>query len=61
MRPGIIEIINLIETKDSAIIDLINDLSNQDRRMIRAVAELLEVKELPRNLYYNYQTQTWID
>lgn len=40
---------------------LIDALSNADRLRVRNGAILAGVKLLPRNLYFNYQTQTWID
>lgn len=38
----------------------VNDLTNQERVAVRKILEDLKVPA-PRNLYYNYQTQQWIN
>ncbi len=39
----------------------INDLTDDQRISMRNAAMEAGVQSLPRNLYYNYQTQRWIE
>ena len=43
------------------VASLIDELTDAERVTLRKAAELHGMKLLPRNLYYNYATQTWID
>ena len=47
--------------KSNTLIELIDTLPNSERIEIRTVCLAQGVNELPRNLYYNYKTQSWID
>lgn len=38
----------------------VNALDDESRKALRAQVEALGLPQL-RNLYFNYQTQTWID
>lgn len=38
----------------------ISELDNMTRKEIRKELELEGHEEMPRNLFYNYQTQEWI-
>jgi hypothetical protein len=40
--------------------DLIDSLSNAERIEYRSILTGFGITELPRNLYYNYNTQEWI-
>ena len=42
-------------------VEAVNMLTNEQRKELRNRMETLGVTTLPRNLYFNYQTQEWID
>jgi len=44
---------------DLEFIDMIDTLTNEERIELREFYEQFKL-ELPRNLYYNYQLQKWI-
>lgn len=49
-----------LELNPGGAVNAINKLSNKDRVILRQA--LIELKlPTPRNLYFNYETQTWID
>ena len=39
----------------------VNELTNAERIEVRQLALAMGAKALPRNLYYNYETQEWIE
>lgn len=53
-------IIKAILNKDHAIAQVIDSLTNAERISIRNAPELAG-KPIPRNLYFNYTTQVWIE
>lgn len=42
------------------VADLIERLTDSERVLVRQEARKQGVKEYPRNLYFNYETQRWI-
>lgn len=54
-------LVNLLLNKDKEIALIIEDLSDSERIELRNAAIASGVKELPRNLYFNYTTQIWIE
>ena len=40
--------------------EAINMLTSDQRRELREKLEAEKIEQLPRNLFYNYQTQEWI-
>ncbi len=55
------EVEQMIKNENMKIVDYIDTLTNEQRKQLRD--ELLKdgYKHLPRNLFYNYKTQEWID
>ena len=53
-------IIDLIKTEDLKALSLIDSLTHRERILVRTVCEVKGYK-LPRNLYYDYSRQCWID
>ena len=52
----------LIDNSDELeFLDMIDELHNDDRRMLREMWIQQGVADLPRNLWYNYTSQEWID
>ena len=43
------------------LIDTVNKMSNEGRKELREELEAMGMEDLPRNLYYNYETQEWIN
>lgn len=45
---------------ETILLRLIDTLNSAERVALRETLEAHGMKELPRNLFYNYETQEWI-
>jgi len=54
-------IIQKLHAGEKSVEEEINALPDHERVLIREAAVRAGIKALPRNLYYNYETQKWID
>ena len=62
-RIALVALIQSARTKDSLLVvcSLIDALDDSQRVAVRNACADAGVTTLPRNLFYNYQTQAWID
>lgn len=60
-RIELIIIASKLKNNESSVTEDIDKLTNAQRVEVRLFAELMGVKELPRNLFFNYTTQEWIE
>jgi len=45
---------------NTEIIEIAKTLNNEEKKQLREELEALGHTNLPRNLYFNYETQEWI-
>lgn len=60
-QPWIIELARAIGRRDKCVETSIDDLSHEGRKAVRQACESLGIDEMPRNLFYDYKLQCWID
>ncbi len=66
MTPSLLSLVSLLKSAKAddqmlLVAGLIDGLSDGERVMVRTEAMAQGVELLPRNLYFNYETQVWID